>query len=61
VSCGASRAVQAGEVISDGFTHYIVHAVSIGGEPLSVVVANDGTLYVGPLNVPPLDGPGRAD
>lgn len=60
VRCGASRVVRAGELISDGFTHYVVHAVSGSGEPLSVVVANDGTLYVGPLTVPPLDGPGRA-
>lgn len=59
-ACGASRSVQAGDVIATGFTHYLVHAVSGSGEPLSVVVANDGTIYVGQVVVPPFDGPGRA-
>lgn len=59
-ACSGSRIVQAGDVIADGFTHYLVHAVSDGGEPLSVVVAYDGTIYAGRLTVPPLDGPGRA-
>ncbi len=59
-ACGQSFAIQAGEPIDDTGAHYVVHAVASDGEPLSVVVAYDGTLYVGPLTVPPLDGPGRA-
>lgn len=47
--CGRGRTVQAEEVITESFLHYIVTAVSAGGEPLSVVVAQDGTLYVGTL------------
>jgi hypothetical protein len=59
--CGPGLAVKAGQEIEDTAAQYFVHAVSADGEPLSAVVSYDGTLYVGPLTVPPLDGPGRTD
>lgn len=45
--CGPSRDVRVGEQISSAFKHYFVNAVSSTGEPLSVVVSEDGTLYIG--------------
>ena len=59
--CGRGLAVKAGQEIKDTAAQYFVHAVSADGEPLSVVVSYDGTLYVRSLTVPPLDGPGRLD
>lgn len=50
-ACGADHAVQTDELITESFAHYIVSAIGPGGEPLSVVVAYDGTLYVGWLVV----------
>ncbi len=59
--CGPGIAIKAGQEIDDTAAHYLVSAVSSDGEPLSAVVSYDGTLYVGPLTVPPLGGPGRTD
>ncbi|HLZ68334.1 MAG TPA: hypothetical protein VKV26_00345 [Dehalococcoidia bacterium] len=59
-ACGQSFAIQAGEPVDDTGAHYFVTAVASDGEPLSVVVAYDGTLYVGHLTAPPLEGPSRA-
>ncbi len=59
--CGPGVAVNAGQEIDDTAAHYLVFAESNTGEPLSAVVSYDGTIYVGPLTVPPLDGPGRLD
>lgn len=49
-ACGQSHTVRAGEAITQSFVHYIVTAMSDAGEPLSVAVAYDGTLYVGHLS-----------
>ena len=49
--CEDGRLVQVGEIITTATAHYLVSAVSAAGEPLSVVVAYDGTLYVGQLTV----------
>jgi DNA-binding CsgD family transcriptional regulator len=58
-NCGPSRTVQAGDVLLEAFTHVLVSAISETGEPLSVAVAYDGTLYVGPLVVPDSGTVGR--
>jgi len=51
-TCGDDRPVHAGDVLNEAFAHYVISAVSESGEPLSVVVAYDGSLYVGTLSAP---------
>jgi hypothetical protein len=58
---GSSRTVQAGAIITPSFAHYIVSAVSQTDQPLSVAVAEDGTLYVGHTNSTATCPPCRGD
>jgi hypothetical protein len=50
-SCGVDRWVQVGDVLNEAFTHYVIRATTESGAPVSVVVAEDGSLYVGALDV----------
>lgn len=45
--CMAQKNAAAGSIIAGYFVHYLVSATSMSGDPLSVVVTADGTLYVG--------------
>lgn len=46
-NCTPKAHIAAGEPVGTKFAHWIVRAVSLSGEPLSVVAAGDGTIYVG--------------
>lgn len=54
------RSHVAGEMLTQGFGHWSIHATSSSGEPLSFVAARDGTLYLGSIphsvNCPPCRG-----
>lgn len=45
--CEPGMRVQAGDLVAAPYTPVFVRAYSLDGQPLSIVVAGDGTLYVG--------------